>query len=47
MRRLLFAANWKMQVDPAEARGYAAQFLGATAPVEGRTLWFFPPAVSI
>ncbi len=47
MRRLLFAANWKMQVDPAEARAYAAQFLGATAPAEARTLWFFPPAVSI
>ncbi len=47
MRRLLFAANWKMQVDPAEARRYAAQFLGATVPVEGRSLWFFPSAVSI
>jgi triosephosphate isomerase len=47
MRRLLFAANWKMQVDPAEARAYAARFLGATAPAEGRSLWFFPPAVSI
>lgn len=47
MRPLLFAANWKMQVDPAEARGYAERFLGATAPVPGRSLWFFPPAVSI
>lgn len=47
MRPLLFAANWKMQVDPAEARSYAERFLGATAPVAGRSLWFFPPAVSI
>jgi triosephosphate isomerase len=47
MRPLLFAANWKMQVDPAEARQYAGQFLGATAAAEGRSLWFFPPAVTI
>ena len=47
MRPLLFAANWKMQVDPAEARRYAGQFLGATKLAAGRSLWFFPPAVSI
>ena len=47
MRSLLFAANWKMQVDPAEARAYAERFLGSTAPAVGRSLWFFPPAVSI
>lgn len=47
MRRLLFAANWKMQVTPEDTRRFAAQFLGATAPMEGRSLWFFPSAVSI
>ena len=47
MRPLLFAANWKMQVTPEETRRFAAEFLGATAPVEGRSLWFFPSAVSI
>ncbi|HEX5004895.1 MAG TPA: triose-phosphate isomerase [Gemmatimonadales bacterium] len=47
MRPLLFAANWKMQVDPAEARGFAAEFIGATSPASGRTLWFFPSAVSL
>ncbi len=47
MRPLLFAANWKMQVDPAEARRYAERFLGATVPAAGRSLWFFPSAVSI
>ena len=47
MRPLLFAANWKMQVDPGEARRYAERFLGSTAPATGRSLWFFPPAVSI
>jgi len=47
MRPLLFAANWKMQVTPEETRRFAAQFRGATGPVEGRSLWFFPSAVSI
>ncbi|HMU61118.1 MAG TPA: triose-phosphate isomerase [Gemmatimonadales bacterium] len=47
MRPLLFAANWKMQVTPEETRRFAVQFLGATAPVEGHSLWFFPSAVSI
>jgi triosephosphate isomerase len=44
MRRLLFAANWKMQVDPAEAREYAARFLGATAGRRADAL-VLPPAV--
>jgi len=47
MRSLLFAANWKMQVDPGEARRYAERFLGATRPMAERSLWFFPPAVSL
>jgi len=47
MRPLLFAANWKMQIHPGEARRYAERFLGATVPVEGRALWFFPSAVAI
>ncbi|TFG44329.1 MAG: triose-phosphate isomerase [Gemmatimonadales bacterium] len=47
MRPLLFAANWKMQVTPGETRRFAEQFLGATAPVDGRSLWFFPSAVSM
>jgi triosephosphate isomerase len=44
---MLFAANWKMQVTPDEARAYARRFLGATAAQEQRALWFFPPAVSL
>ena len=47
MRPLLFAANWKMQIDPGEARRYAERFLGATRPLAERALWFFPPAVSL
>jgi triosephosphate isomerase len=47
MRPLVFAANWKMHLPPAEARAFAQRFLGATKPLTGRSLWFFPPAVSL
>src|SRR5687768_12074795 len=46
-RQLIFAANWKMNHGPSEARAFAQKFLPLSAPVEGRRLWFFPPAVSI
>ncbi|MGB7211821.1 MAG: triose-phosphate isomerase [Gemmatimonadales bacterium] len=47
MRDLVLAANWKMQMTPAEARDYAADFLTRVRPRLGRDLWFFPPAVSL
>jgi triosephosphate isomerase len=46
-RQLTFAANWKMNHGPAEARAFAEKFLPLAPPVEGRRLWFFPSAVSI
>jgi triosephosphate isomerase len=46
-RPLVFAANWKMNHGPAEARAFAETFLARTTPVAGRSLWFFPPAVSL
>ena len=46
-RSLIFAANWKMNHGPSEASAFAQKFLPLTTPVEGRRLWFFPPAVSI
>jgi triosephosphate isomerase len=46
-RSLIYAANWKMNHGPTAAREYAEQFLALTAPVSGRSLWFFPPAVSL
>jgi triosephosphate isomerase len=46
-RQLIYAANWKMNHGPAEARAFAEKFLSRTSPVEGRSLWFFPPAVSL
>ncbi len=46
-RRFLFAANWKMHLAPGEARTYLDRFLELDAPRPGRTVAFFPPAVSL
>lgn len=44
---LLFAANWKMQVDPHEALSFLDTFLAKHEPSIDRTVAFFPSAVSI
>jgi triosephosphate isomerase (TIM) len=46
-RPLVYAANWKMNHGPAAACAFLERFLALTAPVGGRSLWFFPPAVSL
>ena len=47
MTKIIFAANWKMNHGPPEARGFLDRFLGAYQHEPGREVWFFPPAVSI
>ena len=47
MRALLFAANWKMHIGPAEARTYLSTFMGQYSERPDRQVWFFPPAVSL
>ncbi len=47
MRRLLFAANWKMHLGPSKAREFMAAFLPSYAAREDRAVWFFPSAVSL
>jgi triosephosphate isomerase (TIM) len=47
MRSLIFAANWKMHVTPADARAFLSTFLGKVPSQPGRALWFFPSAVAI
>lgn len=47
MRRLLFAANWKMNLGPAEAREFCRKFRERYTPADDRDTWFFPPAVSV
>lgn len=47
MRRLVFAANWKMHLGPREAREYLEAFIPNVRLPDGREVWFFPPAVSL
>jgi triosephosphate isomerase len=47
VRKLLFAANWKMHLGPADTRAYCVTFLSRMAPIPGREVWFFPPAASL
>ena len=47
MRRLLFAANWKMHLAPADARAFLQAFLPRYAARIDRDVWFFPPAISL
>jgi triosephosphate isomerase len=44
---MIFAANWKMHVTPAEARAFAELFLSRVPVLAGRTLAFFPSAVAL
>jgi triosephosphate isomerase len=47
VRRLLFAANWKMHLGPTRAREFVDAFLPAYAGLPDREVWFFPPSVSL
>jgi len=47
VRPLVFAGNWKMNVGPVEAREYLRAFFSAGEIPHERSVWFFPPAVSI
>src|SRR5256885_10742932 len=47
MRPLVFAGNWKMQVGPIEAGEYLRAFCSAGEMPHERSVWFFPPALSI
>jgi triosephosphate isomerase len=47
VRYLVFAANWKMNIGPLEARQYMRSFLDAGELPTGRSVWFFPPAASL
>ncbi len=44
---MIFAANWKMNMTPAEARRFAKVFLSAVPLEAHRQIWFFPPAVTL
>jgi triosephosphate isomerase (TIM) len=43
----VFAANWKMNHGPKEARAFMAAFAARWTPRGNRTVIFFPPAISL
>ena len=47
LRRPVFAANWKMNYGPTEARAFAAAFAARWTPRADRTVILFPPALSL
>jgi triosephosphate isomerase len=48
MSRLpIFAGNWKMHYGPTETKRFFTSFLSASSPSQGRSIAFFPPAVSL
>ena len=47
MLKPIFAANWKMNHGPTEARAFVRAFLAAAPRGNGRTLAFFPPAITL
>ncbi|HEX3867764.1 MAG TPA: triose-phosphate isomerase [Gemmatimonadaceae bacterium] len=47
MQRPVFAANWKMNHGPSEARAFMAAFAARWTPRPDRTLIFCPPAISL
>ena len=47
MTKLIFAANWKMQLGPVGARRFLEEFLAEYEPSPDREVWFFPSAVSL
>lgn len=47
LRRPVFAANWKMNNGPSDARAFAAAFTARWTPHADRTVILFPPALSL
>jgi triosephosphate isomerase (TIM) len=43
----IFAANWKMNLGPQEARVFLQRFTTTVLPRTDRTFIFFPPAISL
>ena len=47
MRKPVFAANWKLNLGPTQARGFMAAFTARWTPRSDRSIIFFPPALSV
>jgi triosephosphate isomerase len=47
MRQPVFAANWKMNLGPTEARAFITAFAARWTPRTDRSIIFFAPAISL
>ena len=47
MKHPVFAANWKMNHAPADAKAFLRQFLAQYPRHQDRTVLFFPPALTL
>ncbi len=47
MLKPIFAANWKMNHGPNDARAFMRTFLAHQPRGDGRTIAFFPPAITL
>lgn len=47
MRKLIFAANWKMHLGPMAAGDFLAEFLRLYDALDDREVWLFPSAISV
>ena len=47
MKKLIFAANWKMHLGPEGARDFLKTFLPAYKQIPDREVWFFPSAIAL
>ncbi len=47
MLKPIFAANWKMNHGPNDARAFMRTFLAHLPRGDGRTIAFFPPAITL
>ncbi|HEY0780217.1 MAG TPA: triose-phosphate isomerase [Gemmatirosa sp.] len=47
MLKPIFAANWKMNHGPTDARAFMRSFLSQAPRGDGRTIVFFPPAITL
>jgi triosephosphate isomerase len=47
MKPRVFAANWKMNLGPTDARAYIASFAARWTPRDDRDVIFCPPAISL
>ncbi|MGH7503000.1 MAG: triose-phosphate isomerase [Longimicrobiales bacterium] len=43
----ILAGNWKMNKAPLEARSFIQAFIAAYSPRHDRSVWFFPPCISL